>query len=811
MPFEPELRSELQRIAGAVSITSLESFKFADLPEVTVRKAAVNESDDSQVVGRKALVETLADMLYWNCYVQRFGAQPARPLDDLEVVHDSHFLAELSEANQSTSHWSSGWRVIEMANEGQIQVRRGECHRAPVPGEFLFDAGPGMRTQYGDTVSVRVVRESTIVQRGFYFCFSDEIPDQFEEFNSVRVYFNVRPEGAPALLRELTGRLNRFQIPFRFKCPVTPNLFNRRDSGVLYVPWKFWLAARQFVADSLPHFESYLEDDVPLFTKPVQPGVGLAEDPGNLRSFGQARCEFVAEGLADSWLEGNLDFSVQVAVDAIAGRFQQDGISLERPWLNPGSRDWLELPAARRSAIGVRPASNVDAPKCLTGNEKFLEAADRIGSRICRDAIWSGERCNWLEWESEPLGGDWRPVHRALGPTPTSQSGGGSLYGGASGIALFLARLFEFTRETCHRETALAAAWQVLQQVNSQTDRPEYGFYTGWPGAMWAVVEVGRCLADESLVEAGLAELQKLSEVPPTIPDTDLINGSAGLIVGLIDLGLRCQQSGLIDVAVRHGEFLLDVAEESERGVSWKTIGVPVRQNLTGFGHGVSGIICALAELYRVTEDDRFSSVVHEGVRYERHYFSEEFGNWEDHRTDAAPEGQSAFQFGWCHGAPGIAMSRLRLLELGFDSEQIRHDLKVAAATTLGKLVYADIDGQREFGLCHGLAGNCDVPLLLSESPEVMQWLGEARGPGGVRENSADLIKRNWLKHVAEVAESGIRLFGQTGIPWPSNNALPGESPTLFNGTSGIGYFYLRAYSPQRVPSVLMPGKSSND
>ena len=60
-----------------------------------VPQTEVNEADGSQRVGRQALVETLADMLYWNCYVQRFEAQPARPLDDLEIVHDSNFLAEL--------------------------------------------------------------------------------------------------------------------------------------------------------------------------------------------------------------------------------------------------------------------------------------------------------------------------------------------------------------------------------------------------------------------------------------------------------------------------------------------------------------------------------------------------------------------------------------------------------------------------------------------------------------------------------------------------------------------------------------------
>ena len=122
------------------------------------------------------------------------------------------------------------------------------------------------------------------------------------------------------------------------------------------------------------------------------------------------------------------------------------------------------------------------------------------------------------------------------------------------------------------------------------------------------------------------------------------------------------------------------------------------------------------AELYRVTDDERFANAVSEGLRYESHYFSSEDGNWHDHRTDVAAEDESAFQFGWCHGAPGVGMARLRLLELGFDSDLIRRDLQAATQTTLAKLSYENAAGQKAFCLCHGLAGNSELPLLISET-----------------------------------------------------------------------------------------------
>ena len=93
------------------------------------------------------------------------------------------------------------------------------------------------------------------------------------------------------------------------------------------------------------------------------------------------------------------------------------------------------------------------------------------------------------------------------------------------------------------------------------------------------------------------------------------------MIVGLIDLAQRYSRDHVLDLAIQHGNFILDVAEESDAGTSWKTLQVPVRRNLTGYGHGVAGIITALAELQRATGDKRFASAVHEGLRYEQNCY----------------------------------------------------------------------------------------------------------------------------------------------------------------------------------------------
>jgi lantibiotic modifying enzyme len=260
------------------------------------------------------------------------------------------------------------------------------------------------------------------------------------------------------------------------------------------------------------------------------------------------------------------------------------------------------------------------------------------------------------------------------------------------------------------------------------------------------------------------------------------MTGSAGLITALVDLHVKYGRESLLDIAVRHWDFLVSPATRSDAGWSWETVPVPTHRNLTGLAHGVSGIVCALAELTRATGEDRFRQAIDEGLRYEANHFSPEADNWRDFREDAAAENESVFQAGWCHGAPGIGMARFRLIELGFDSPAIRQDLDVALATTERKLDYANSPGQRDFCICHGLAGNAELPLLVS------QWPGHES-----------------LREKAEcVGQLGIDRFEKTGMPWPYNLGGTGETPSLFCGMAGIGYFYLRLWRPDRVPSILL-------
>ena len=104
---------------------------------------------------------------------------------------------------------------------------------------------------------------------------------------------------------------------------------------------------------------------------------------------------------------------------------------------------------------------------------QFLAAADQIGRRLCRDAIWADGQCNWLGWSMDFRGGQWVPAYRAMSSL---------LYDGTAGIGLFLARLAHLTADAITRTTATGALAQALSMVERLAEAGEYGFYSGLSG-----------------------------------------------------------------------------------------------------------------------------------------------------------------------------------------------------------------------------------------------------------------------------------------------------------------------------------------
>ncbi|SOD02363.1 Lanthionine synthetase C-like protein [bacterium JGI 053] len=406
----------------------------------------------------------------------------------------------------------------------------------------------------------------------------------------------------------------------------------------------------------------------------------------------------------------------------------------------------------------------------------FLQAAATLGARLCRDAVWAGGRCNWVGDAQEPAAGEWVVVQRSLGPV---------LYDGTAGVALFLARLYALTGERPFRTAARGALRQALGALDRVGPPVTGAFHSGFAGIAWALAESADALGDAGWTEEAAKVADSLAAAAPDARALDVITGSAGAIPVLLGLARRLERPALAELAARHGELLLETARRGPHGWSWHTLDMAARADLTGYSHGAAGIGLALLELAVATGDARFRQGADEAFRYEAHAFSPQHGNWPDYRVFGDPAAAGglplSYSLAWCHGAPGIGLSRLRAWALTGDAARLA-EARAALATTARALEAGLAGGGYGFSLCHGDAGNAELPLLAAEV------LGEPA-----------------LAQTAErVGRAGIERHGAPGLPWPCGVPNAGETPGLMLGLAGIGHFYLRLYDPAGIPSVLL-------
>lgn len=412
-------------------------------------------------------------------------------------------------------------------------------------------------------------------------------------------------------------------------------------------------------------------------------------------------------------------------------------------------------------------------------NGTFLDVARSLGAGLCRDALWADGRCNWLGDAMEFTGHAWSVVHRAMGP---------DLYAGTSGIALFLGRLYQVTREPFFRATAEGAIQQARSRAEDMSSEGRVGFYSGTTGIAYVLITAGELLGQQDLLDSGLEMMVRLCGVPLAPRGLDIVTGCAGTIPALLGAHRRHRKDVLFEEAIRQGDHLLAAARRSDAGWSWDTLGDSAERDLTGFSHGAAGISYALLELHHVTGEPRFLEGAEEGIRYEQHWFSKEHDNWPDFRKNerptAGPVETPIYGLAWCHGAPGIGLSRVRAYSL-LGRDILRKQAEAALRATANVLEQDPSSIGAAYGnysLCHGLAGNAEL-LLYAD-----QVLGKR--------------KQAALAHA--VALRGAEQYDQAGLPWPCGVPGGGETPGLMLGLAGIGYFYLRLYDPHVIPPVLI-------
>ncbi len=248
---------------------------------------------------------------------------------------DVAFHQLLQKSNTSNGYFDPDWRIVGEADNDELIVVKDGLNLHINKSQHL--AKDSKKSGIGDLVSIYLAHnlagQDTYIMVGNF-----GRPDRA---SSVELYFNFTPDAAVAIATKLTRELNKLGIPFQFAILHNPELFSRTDGGTLWLPQAGYLAAKTALTQIYSAQQANFSPQVPLFTKQLAPGLGLAEVPTTPGSFGMQRCELLATGLLAAIEQDRA--SATDKLTTIRQQFTIAGIDWLHPYLNPAAVDCYGL------------------------------------------------------------------------------------------------------------------------------------------------------------------------------------------------------------------------------------------------------------------------------------------------------------------------------------------------------------------------------------------------------------------------------------------------------------------------------------
>jgi hypothetical protein len=315
------------------------------------------------------------------------------------------------------------------------------------------------------------------------------------------------------------------------------------------------------------------------------------------------------------------------------------------------------------------------------------------------------------------------------------------------------------------RRTSDAVAWLLA------SDLPEPhlpGLYFGESGVAVALVEaVGAGLArpDPNVRRFVSGALDGDLDWP------DLTHGAAGQGIAALVCASGLSDPSLLRFARRCAMYLIDTQQPDGSWVLPSGVDGMSGETLTGFAHGVAGIVYFLILWEALSPDSEVRTAWERGIDWLlRQAQGGDDGTLEWSYSDHKPERWKW----WCHGSAGIALTFLAAHEQTADSEY-----REAAANAL-KGIHEHLP-PGNLSQCHGLAGLGEVYL-----------------------EAARLLGAPWQTRARELARllHDLRLEGVGGgASWASEHS---SSPTadLMVGSAGVVHFLARSGGATRADGL---------
>jgi len=449
------------------------------------------------------------------------------------------------------------------------------------------------------------------------------------------------------------------------------------------------------------------------------------------------------------------------------------------------AREALADAARRLDATGVEPPggfssdqsgqdaliTTTSAPS-RTEPEEALSLAREVGDALCAEAE---ERDGGLCWK------------RRFEWTERTEYGP-DLYGGAAGVALFLAELAQRTGEERYAEAARGAA-RWLAGPTWGRGRAQHGLHHGEAGVAYFFLRLAELLDSPGYVAAAELRLRRLRGAESLT--VDVIYGTAGTLLGLLALHAVTGDSETLAEARAIGDHLVGTAltgPPEGDGCYWEVNaavpGGPVLPFL-GLLHGAAGIGLALAHLGAATGEASYLDTAKATAEM---LLAHSTAAPPDPALDVGGNGEASLTWqrylgdpaaglqAHCHGAGGIGQFFLWLDALVPDPRY--REAAIGAALTLA----VPPASATRSGICHGLSGTGHHMVDCYQALGDPRWLEFARQCGG-----------NLQRFRVPERPGVYAMHGQEET-----------SPDLLVGYAGVGSLLLRLVDAASAPDLIL-------
>jgi lantibiotic modifying enzyme len=322
-----------------------------------------------------------------------------------------------------------------------------------------------------------------------------------------------------------------------------------------------------------------------------------------------------------------------------------------------------------------------------------------------------------------------------------------TLYHGSAGIALFYIELYRVTGNPSHIDDAVSAGEDLLAHLEAQ-DFVSVGFYSGLPGYLFVLNELAKVSGDGRFFSGAARTVQQLadqsaplgsgigwiepmpfSDITGITGDRELLDlsiGAAGAGLGFLYAHRQGIDDRALGWATQTADRLLEMSVESDAGPNWLMMAdMPFPFTAPNFAHGAAGVGYFLADLYRVTGEQRYLDTALAAAGYvDAHTSPSGDGHLVCH-TEQQPD---LNYLGVCHGPPGTGRLMYLLHEItGNDEwlEWIHANMRGLLATGAPEV---RSDGLwQNYGQCCGDAGIGDYALSLYRATGRREYLDLAR------------------------------------------------------------------------------------